>query len=230
MKLRPRRASRIRTKTAALVAFAFASVSCPSAHAGWYASPSLAWASLASRPLASEATPNYYGYKVATSFGYSLSQVLDLGAFYSYLPAQLNAAKLGGRDILLTSYGGEMALRLGESVYIGLRGGLASYELRTRKHLDEVGGQWTGPAGGIALGAVKKLTKQSFIQTSLELMHTITQRRKNDDQDEALTGEEPRRRRFDSLAISVAYVFNQHDSNRPDFAIIRDFIDTLSFF
>lgn len=191
--------------------------------AGIYATPSLRWSSFGLRPIADEPTPNYYGFGGSAALGYSFAQVFDLGGFYTYVPARLKSASLMGHDAILTAYGADVALRLADSVYIGLRGGRAQYQLRSQKLPEEIPGTWTGPAGSVAIGAVSRLGKQSFFQTSLELLHTVIEAT------EATTPDSGKRR-LDAFAISLAYVYNAHQKFRFEDTIYRDFLNGLSFF
>jgi hypothetical protein len=192
---------------------------------GVYVSPSVRWASFSARPEAEEKTPNYYGYGAGLQLGYSFGQVFDFGGFGTYLPARIGSAAMDGADAKLSLYGGELAVRIADSVYFALRGGASMYELVTQKRDDELTGRWRGPAFGVALGAVKRLSKQSFVQTSFELMHTIVERAKKDDADGADAG----KRRLDSFGISLAYLFNNQSSYRVDNAIFQNFLDALTF-
>jgi hypothetical protein len=138
------------------------------------------------------------------------------------VPARLGSASLGTDDVSLSLFGGELACRIASSVYVALRGGASFYEMQTARRDDEMLGAWRGPAGGLALGAVKRLSKQSFIQTSFELMHTVVERGGDHESDGG-------KRRLDMFGLSVAYLFNAESTYRVQSAILQNFIDTLSF-
>lgn len=193
-----------------------------SARAGVYLAPSVKWASFAARSVEGESTPNYYGYGGALSLGYSLKQVVDLGAYGTYIPGKRKQAEFGADDATLVSYGGELAFRFGQTVYFGLRGGPSSYHLLARTDTSELGGLWTGSSAGFSIGAVAKLSKQSFFQTTLDVMqHVLTA-----DDEANGTGE----RRFDSFGISLTYMFNSFDSSAIEDTIFKDFLDSAVFF
>jgi hypothetical protein len=194
----------------------------PSAEAGVYVSPSLRWASFSARPQAEEKTPNYYGYGAGLQLGYSFGQVFDVGGFGTYLPARIGSAAPDGADAKLSLFGGELGFRIADSVYFALRGGASFYELLEQRRDDELTGAWRGPAFGFALGAVRRLSKQSFVQTSFELMHTIVERGASDEADAG-------KRRLDSFGVSLAYLFNAQSSYRVQSAIFQNFIDALTF-
>ncbi len=205
-----------------LIVFAF--LGCPAvAEAGWYVSPAMKWGSFAARPEGSEPTPNYYGYGGSFAFGYSAKQVFDLGAYGQYLPGSLREANPSEVDATLISYGGEIAFRIAESVYLGFRGGSSTYHLLDSdpERADELKGKWSGPSGGMAIGAVSKTAKNSFFQTSLEFMQHVVA-----NSDDSSLG----KRRFDSFALSVQYVFNSEKSYLIENSILGNFLDSMVFF
>jgi hypothetical protein len=195
----------------------------PLAWAGWYVQPAVRWVSLTHRPEANEPTPNYYGYGTLLSGGYSAKQVFDLGIFGAYTPANYKNATFPSGNAELTNYGGEVALRLGESVYIGLRGGQGTYHLLSTATPDELPGKWSGPAGELAIGGVMKLTKNSFCQVSLDFMHGVFK------QTEPGAAEIEGRRRFDGVAVTFSYVYNHYKSYLIDNTIFGNFLDSLMF-
>lgn len=198
----------------------------PAAEAGWYVTPGIKWATYAARPEGNEPTPNYYGYGGMLALGYSAKQVFDLGAYGQYVPGTREHADLGKTHALLVSYGGELAFRIAESVYIGARGGSSSYRLLDADPLrtDELAGTWEGPSGGLVIGAVSKVTKQSFFQTTLEFMQHVVE---SQEQGEA---RQLGKRRFDSFALCVQYVFNSEKSYLIENTIFKDFLDSMVFF
>lgn len=192
------------------------------AHAGVYFAPAVRWASFAARAESGEATPNYYGYGGALSLGYSVKQRVDIGAYGAYIPGRRKHAEFGADDASLVSYGGELGFRIAESVYFGLRGGSSSYQLYTRTDAAELGGLWRGPSVGFSIGAVAKLTKQSYFQTTLDVMQHILEA---DDETDG-----PGKRRFDSFGISLTYLFNGYDTSMIEDSIFKDFLDSAIFF
>ncbi len=217
MRLRPR-------ALPPLAVLALAAALAPTrAAAGIYASPSVRWSSFALRPVEGEPTPNYYGFGASVALGYSVAQILDVGAFYTQVPGRLESAALMGHDASLADYGADVALRLGDSVVLDFRGGRAHYVLRRQKRPEELPGKWTGPAGAVAIGAVSRMGKQSFFQTSLEVLHTVLE---NDDGGSAPMG----KRRLDAFALSFAYVYSAHQTFRFEDTIFRDFLDGMTFF
>lgn len=193
------------------------------AEAGWYVTPSIKWGTFAARPEGEEPTPNYYGYGGSFSFGFSAKQVFDLGAYGQYLPGTRKEANPSDVDATLVSYGGELAFRIAESVYLGFRGGASDYHLLSPdpERTDELQGKWDGASGGMAIGAVSRAGKNSFFQTSVEFMQHVVA--KSDDADSG-------KRRFDSFALSVQYVFNSEKSYLIENTIFKDFLDSMAFF
>ncbi len=205
-----------------LIVLAF--LCCPAvAEAGWYIAPSLKWGTFAARPEGAEPTPNYYGYGGAFALGYSAKQVFDLGAYGQYLPGTRKEANPSQIDATLNSYGGELAFRIAESVYLGFHGGMSSYHLLRAdpERTDELKGKWSGPSGGMAIGAVSKTGKNSFFQTSVEFMQHVVA-----NSDDSSLG----KRRFDSFALSVQYMFNSEKSYLVENSILGNFLDSMAFF
>lgn len=212
----PRTAARATFLSSAL----FAGLAPAVAEAGVYAAPAIRWSSFAFRPEADEPTPNYYAYGASAALGYSVGQILDLGAFYTYIPARLGSPALKPPSATLDAYGGELGLRIADSVYIGFRGGQARYSLMKQTRPEEVPGKAKGSAGSVAIGAVMRTAKQSFFQTSLEVLHTVLEP----------VDSEKGKRRIDAFSLSVAWVYNAHKSFRFEDTVFRDFLNTLSFF
>ena len=86
---------------------------------------------------------------------------------------------------------------------------------------DELKGKWSGPSGGMAIGAVSKTGKNSFFQTSVEFMQHVVA-----NSDDPSLG----KRRFDSFALSVQYVFNSEKSYLIENSILGTFLDSMAFF
>jgi hypothetical protein len=195
----------------------------PAARAGWYLMPRAEWSEYAPRPLAGEATPNLYSAGGELSTGYSIRQALDLGIFGQDQPGALGHAQFGKSDASLVSYGGELGLRFAESVYLGFKGGLGKYSLSTQGAPGELTGSWSGGGGGLAIGAVQRVTKSGFIQTTVEFMHYT------------LSGQGPvagSKRQLDSFSLGLAYMFNrQGDAGSAiENTMFKDFLDTIIFF
>lgn len=206
------------------LALALSALSAGQARAGVLVSAAAKWGSFAARPLDSEPTPNYYGLGLGMNFGYSFSQVFDVTFFSHYLPAHLEASKLGAEGAHMFSYGGEIGLRFSQSVFLAIRAGSGRYKLIQEQQsddLEEVAGSWQGPAGGFSVGAVHPLDKENFFQTSLDVLHAITV-----DNDNLVDG----KRRFDLFTISVSYVFIGYKSRLMDNSIFSDFIDSVIFY
>ncbi len=194
--------------------------------AGPYAYPAFGWAVLAPRPTLEEATPNYYGYGAALSLGYSMKQVIDLGAYANYLPASRKDARIGAEQASFLTYGGEVALRVADSVYVSLRGGTATYRLIAPDPAltTELVGAWGGPFGGIGIGAVSRLGRQTMLQTTIELMHTIVE-----PEDSVRSGASGTRR-LDSFGLSFGLMLSSDQRSSVEDTIFKDFLDTLNFF
>lgn len=195
----------------------------PVAEAGWYVASHAKWGAFAARPQATEATPNYYGYGIGLGSGYSISQFFDLGLYGSYLPGNRQEAKLGEPDAELALYGGELAFRFGQAVYLGFRGGATQYNMPTAQaeKPEELTGAWTGMGGAVSVGGIVKLDRQNFLQTSIELLHT-TMESKTD----PTLGE----RKLDAFAVTFGYTFNDYTSTLLENSILGEFVKSINFF
>lgn len=195
----------------------------PAAHAGWYVAPHAKWGAFAARPQATEATPNYYGYGVGLGTGYSISQFFDLGLYGSYLPGNRQEAKIGEPNAELALYGGELAFRFAQTVYLAFRGGATQYNMPTAQaeKPEELTGVWTGTGGAVSLGGIVKLDRQNFLQTSIEVLHT-TMESKTD----PTLGE----RELDAFAVTFGYTFNDYTSTLLESSILGDFVKSINFF
>jgi hypothetical protein len=196
------------------------------AKAGFLASPSAKWTTFSARPEGGEPTPNYFGFAAGLSLGYSVRQVFDLAFNAQFLPARLGNASFGANDSQMIFYGGELGLRIANAVYLGMRAGTAEYRLLYQQREEELPGRWSGPAGGVSLGAIHGASKDHFFQTSLDFLHAVTTR-----QDSIAGGgvQETGKRRFDAISISFAYVFNSYNNERIQNTIFKDFLDSISF-
>lgn len=195
--------------------------------AGFYVAPEIKWGSFSARPEAGEATPNYYGYGGGLHLGFSAKQVFDMGAYGTYMPGTKGAAEFGAGDATFVTYGGELALRMSQAVYFGLHGGVATYDLKNRTRPEELPGTWSGPSGGLAIGAIHALSKQSFIQTTVDFTHAVV---KSDDAAAAQGLTTAAKRRFDAFTLSIGYVFNDYSSYLIENTIFKGFLDSMNFF
>jgi hypothetical protein len=194
------------------------------AEAGLLISPAAKWTSFAARPTNTESTPNYYAIAGELSIGYSISQVFDLTAFGSYAPGRRRSAKFAEDDVSLITYGGGTALRLASSVYLGLKFGHSIYSPQQTSIETEINRRYEGLGGGIAIGAISPMSKQSFVQTTFELMHHVLTSTEQSSDGSGLT------RRFDSVSLAVAYVYNSYSSGRIENKVFQGFLDSITFF
>lgn len=190
------------------------------AEAGILVSTAIKWTSFSARPVSTEATPNYYGYGGELTLGYSVGQVFDIAGFGSYTPGQRKNPEFGVDDATLVTYGGVLGLRFASSVYLGIKGGTSAYSIQKVTDENDIDHRHEGLGGGISIGAISAASKQSFFQTTFDLMHHVL---KSTD-DSSVT------RRFDAVSISVAYVFNEQTSAMVKNKIFKSFLDSISFF
>ena len=185
------------------------------AQGGILLAPGVSWNNFVFEPVAHENTPNYYGYGGHLSLGYSVMQVLDFAAYGEYVPGQLNAAELGKEGARIYSYGGELAFRIGQALYIGGRGGSAGYSLIQRTYPEEVGGRWTGVGGGVSLGLIIPTSRMNMWQATLDFGQ-MTVRPVETPTDPA--------RRISHISLKLAFVYNSLHISRLDNAIYNNLL------
>lgn len=203
------------------VLIALASIA-PAAQAGWYAAPHGKWVAFAARPIADEASYNYYGYGLGYGGGYSIAQKLDFGLFGSYMPGNRHTAKIASPHAEFSFYGAELAMRMGEGIYLALRRGASQYNAAARPNraAEELTGVWRGLGAGLSLGGIIKLSRENFLQTSLELMHTNIRSQRDPLQPE---------RQLDAFAVTLGYTFNDYKSTLLENSAIGEFISNSGF-
>ena len=155
----------------ALLSLLFAEI----ANAGILFSASAHWGVFAFRPLSEQnSSPNYYGLGPGIVAGYSLFQVFDAAAYVDYIPGQRGAPNIRNENASLIQYGMQLAVRLEDKVYLGLKAGNGLYHLVDKNFIaDEVPGKWQGPSGGLMIGAIHKEDKRNYWQLTLEFMHLV---------------------------------------------------------
>jgi len=173
--------------------------------AGLLLSSSLSWSVFSIRPLQEEdASPNYYGIGPGLVLGYSIRQTLDIGAYVDYTPGVEGTVSPGKEEASIVRYGGILALRLREKIYVGFKGGIGVYHLMTKKLIpNELPGIWQGPGGALVLGAIYKADKENYWQLSFEIIHMVIDKIQLE-KDEVRTG----KRRIDEFKLTIAYSFN----------------------
>lgn len=177
----------------------------PASSAGVLLSTSLSWSVFSVRPLEeSHDSPNYYGLGPGVVVGYSLFQKFDLAAFADYTPGVRGEISPGKEELSLVRYGGLLAVRIEEKVYLGIKGGLGVYHLMTKKFDEfELPGMWQGPCGTIMIGAIHKADKENFWQLTFEITHMII------DKIQLEKGElREGKRRLDEFRLTASYSFN----------------------
>ena len=191
------------------------------ANAGILVSPAAGLGMFSSRPEVDESTPNYYGYRGSLQLGYSAKQIFDMGGFAEYQAGRHNRPALGDEDAAFYGWGGVVALRLGEAIYFGLRGGTYTYKQITGYAAERLPGSWHGPGGALAIGSLHEINKRSTIQFTVEFTTAVVTR-----QDVPAEG----KRRIDSFGIALSYVYNGYKSTLIDDQLFKGFLDSLSFF
>ena len=193
-----------------------------SADAGWYAMPQGVWSIYSARPLASEDTANLYGVGGQLSLGYSFYQKVDFGLFGQYLPGTPEHTQVGIGDASLVSYGGEIGLRFGDAVYLGIAGGQSRYRLRRQSVASELDAALTGVGGAVTIAGVSKVSKSAFAQAGLLLMHHAFAA--------PADGSMPARQ-FDGIGLGLGYMWNSRGGQVESIqtTIFKDFLNSIIF-
>ena len=165
-------------------------------------SSSLAWSAFAFRPANYEDSPNYRAVGPAFAVGYSYARAFDGAAYVNYIPGTQKNAKFGKEDAHLLLYGLELALRVNDAVFLGLRGGVGRYKFIKLNTDFDVPGEWQGNAAGFVLGAIHKVDKHNFWQLSLLLHHAMLARQLKSPSNGAND-----LRRIDAFSLAVSYTF-----------------------
>lgn len=185
--------------------------------AGAYGSLGPNWNNFVFEPLEYEETPNYYGYGGRGSFGYSIGQILDLGLYGHYAPGRLNAATSTQTGAQFYHLGAETALRLANAVYVGIRGGPASYRLSKAYEEAEVLGTWTGSMIQGSVGLILPVGKTPAAwQTTLDLGQATLK-----------SADDPtlKARTLTQISLTLAFVYNVKQSTAVDTAILNKWIN-----
>ena len=188
-------------------------------YGGLLLAPAVKWKTFSIAPEEDEPTPNYYSYGVGLTAGYSFSQVFDIATFGAYLPSKLDAASVGKESVQFFEYGGELALRFSQAVYLAVRGGRFYYRmLYTHDKPNQVKGLWRGPAGSVSLGTIIKDTRITFWQVSFDIGSGTILR------EDAISETDYR---IDSFGITVSFVINTY--NKFGSSLMGSFKDSFNF-
>ncbi len=194
------------------------------AYAGLLVNPGLAWSIYSFEARQGEDTPNYSGYSPSAVLGYSFGQLLDLGLDLSYTGGSLGKAEFGGERTTLLAYGGVVAARIAESVYLGVTGGHGIYHHLEEMKADEleVKGKWQGPTIGFRLGAFFPSSKTNATQFTFGFLHAIVSPHSSSD------GNISEKRRLDQFSIGLSYVFNGYENAMIDNSLFGQYFKSLA--
>jgi hypothetical protein len=194
--------------------------------AGPYFTGGLRSAQFAAKPQSDEPTPNYYGFGLRLSGGYSVRQVFDMGLYGSGLPARRGSPGVSRPDATLIHGGAEFGLRIAKSLLISFYGGPSQYHLERPSDKLPPGTEVTaglkGYGGGVAVGAIVPFSKENFLQVTLdfEQHHYL---------DKTVVPEQSQKRVFESFGLTLALTFNSYKSYLIDNTIFKDFLDSVNF-
>lgn len=177
------------------------------------------WNNFVFEPVDKEQTPNYYGYGARASFGYSIRRVWDVALYGQYAPGRLNIASATKEDARFFHVGGETALRLAKAVYIGFRGGPATYRLVNQVEDVEVPGKWTGVMGQGSLGLILPTTKALSWQTTLDIGQATVR---------PVGDSSAKPRTISQISLTLAFVYNGYETSAVDTAIFNNWIKNLT--
>ena len=170
------------------------------------------WNVLTFRPEQEELTPSLYGYGIDLSVNYAFLPAVEAGLFTSYEILNVNAAKFlaGKADHLL--YGGELGVRLADSVNIAIRMGGGQLTLKDDRVEEDYLGRWDANLYGVRLGGFWSTKRHRYIQVGLSYLNGfVTQ---ESDSDHALV-----ERRVDMLSLYVTYLIMDNSSGIRPFTL-----------
>lgn len=171
--------------------------------AGWLLSNSVNLGVFAVRPLQGENSPNYFGFGPDLTAGYSFWQKLDLAGYGAYIPGRQHKIHLGQENASLVLWGGQVALRFNDTVYMGLFAGKDRYHLVKQTTLKEqLLGRWEGNSLGVGVGVIFKEAKRTYWQFTLRMFNMSLLRQAPS----AVPGLEARN--ADAVLLGVSYTFN----------------------
>jgi hypothetical protein len=204
----------------------FASLTLPRvSYGGVLFNPGIKWSIFSFEPTGTEDTPNYQGVTGELKAGYSFRQVFDIAALGNYTAGNPGMVKLPEENANVTFYGGEIAARIYQTVYFGVRGGKASYQLLTRGMDDnEIRGKWEGPGFGFSLGAISPTERSK--RTGMQFSFDFLQARVEEANPEGEAGEP---RTIDQFSISITYVYNGYHNAAIENSFFSNYLDSLIF-
>jgi len=211
---------------ATAVAIGAAVFAASTAYGGFLLAPGLRSGVMSFDDKDSEPTPNYYGFGGALSVGYSAGQKFDMALFGQYSPGKQKRPVANAEDASLFAYGGEIAARINDRVYFGVRGGTATYNLLAPPQENEINGKWTGPAFGFSIGAFASQDRDGMHawQVTLDALHAIVS-----PVDEVAKFYEDDKRRITCFSLSLTFVFNRRADNVIENRLFKSFLES-SFF
>jgi len=169
---------------------------------------------------ASDPTPNYSGLGVNATVGYSIAQVLDIAAGARYMPGQRDGFGVGAEDVNVQWFGGELGLRTEKSLYAALRAGSTSYNLVSQAATGDLAGSWSGSGGGISVGVLFPIDRQTAWQATFDVLHAIMEA---DDVPET-GGTSVGKRRVTGVGLSLTFVFNAWQNTAIENTMFKSFL------
>lgn len=187
---------------------------------GILVAPGIFWGAFSFEPKKNESTPNFYGYGLKLNAGYSFSQVFDLAVFGQYSIGKKGAATPLKQDAHIIGYGGELAVRLLDSVYLAARGGAATFK-RNNERRTSLPKTWGGNSLGVSIGGIIPVDRSHHFQTSLDFAHYQGQN------GEEVTGSGKEEARLNQYSLTVSYVFNDCTNATIENTLFDSFLDSL---
>ena len=168
------------------------------------------------QPIEHENTLNYGTIGIVTTLGYSFLQVYDIGLVGFYTTAKEDGRfgskginGLSSEDLAFAGGGGQVGVRISQSVYVGLQGGQARYQSYNKTMTEHtVEGRWEGPFGGLVLGSIHKVDKKNYIQLSFEFVHAVLDKVEKQEVSADQLVEESKSRSVDQFGVTLTYTFN----------------------
>lgn len=193
------------------------------AAAGILLSPSGRYVNFAFRPDGEMDTVNYYGVGAGVTAGYSIMQLLDIAGVMQLGRGRVNpVVNPESRDAEYSFFGGEIAARLNQTVYIAARGGTATRTLNNQKLDTETPGSWSGNMiGGSIGGIIPAAGKSAFNQISVSFMSGPLM------SCGSACPENATKKRLEMFTVDLSYVYNAAEKGGIDESPIGEFVKDL---
>ncbi len=157
----------------------------------------VAWKTISLRPLVEEDTPSFGGYGLDIVTGIVWGGVFEGRLQFEAAKCQRGPADLYKGDIVVQSWGGELGVRVENSAFLGLFGGIMDYAVPSHHSHNEFVGKWSGPEMGVKLAGSWWARKSQMVEVGLKISQvTLVDQSANSDDERTL----------DTIALTMTYL------------------------